>query len=110
MKFEVILEDQCPKPTFTQNGNEVIIQSPFDATIYYTLDGSDPTTNSRHSNGAIVLQLLENTAIRAMAFVEGYEISPVATYAFEYTPDENLEERRYELRRMLEQVAMMADA
>ena len=107
VKFEVILEDQCPKPTFKQNGNEVIIQSPFDATIYFTTDGSDPTTNSRHSNDAIVLQLLENTTIRAMAFVEGYEISPVATYAFEYTPDENLEERRYELRMMIDELTKM---
>ena len=87
VKVEVILKDQCPKPTFTQNKNEVIIQSPFDATIYYTLDGSEPTTNSEHGTGTLVYMLSQNATIKAFAVVEGYEPSPVATYSFRYTKE-----------------------
>ena len=98
--FDVYLEDQCPKPTFKQTDNSVIIQSPFDATIYFTLDGSTPTTNSEHANGAIALNLSRSTTIKAIAIVDGYEVSPVATYAFEPTED-NLDQRREELKDMI---------
>ena len=98
--FDVYLEDQCPKPTFKQTDNSVILQSPFDATIYFTLDGSTPTTNSEHANGAIALNLSRSTTIKAIAIVDGYEVSPVATYAFEPTED-NLDQRREELMDMI---------
>lgn len=85
VKFEVYLEDQCPKPTFKQTNRGVIIQSPFNATIYYTYDGSTPTTNSEH-NEYIVEQFLARSkfTIKAFAVVDGYEPSPVATYNYEY--------------------------
>ena len=87
VKFEVYLEDQCPKPTFVQkeHENEVSIHSPFNATIYYTLDGSTPTTRS--SVYTAPLSFTQNTTIKAIAVVEGYETSPVATYLYE--PTEN---------------------
>ena len=80
IKFEVVMEDQCPKPTFTQSGNTVSIQSPFDATIYYTTDGTAPTTSS--SVYTSPLQFTQEATIRAIAVVEGYETSPVATYLY----------------------------
>jgi surface protein len=83
VKFEVYLDDQCPKPTFTQDNNTVSIHSPFDATIYYTLDGNEPTTNSPVYTGP--LSFTQNETILAMAVVNGYEASPIATYQFEYT-------------------------
>ena len=79
-KFEAMMEDQCPKPTFKQKGNEISILSPFDAKIYYTLDGSTPTTSSQVYVGS--LKLTENAEINAIAVVEGYEASPVATCKF----------------------------
>ncbi|MBP5713339.1 MAG: BspA family leucine-rich repeat surface protein [Prevotella sp.] len=82
-KFEVYLEDQCPKPTFTKTDNTVKIQSPFDATIYYTLDGSTPTTNSTVYTSPLAFE--QDATIKAIAVVEGYETSPVATYEFAFT-------------------------
>ncbi len=82
VKFEVILKDQCPKPTFSQKSHTVSIQSPFNATIYYTTDGSVPTTSS--TVYASPLAFSQNAIVKAIAVVEGYEVSPVATYTFEY--------------------------
>ena len=80
-KFEVVMEDQCPKPTFKQKGNEISIYSPFNATIYYTLDGSTPTVNSAVYSAPI--KLMQNAELKAIAVVEGRETSPVATYEYE---------------------------
>ena len=80
IEFEAIMEDQCPKPTFKQKGNVISILSPFNAKIYYTLDGSTPTTSSQVYAGP--LKLTENAEINAIAIVEGYETSPVATCTF----------------------------
>jgi surface protein len=85
VKFEVILDWQCPKPTFTRNFNTVNIQSPFDAKIYYTTDGSEPNTHSAVYTEP--LALTQATTIKAMAIVEGKDASPVATYAFEVMPE-----------------------
>ena len=79
-KFEVVMEDQCPKPTFTKSSNTVSIQSPFNATIYYTTDGTAPSTSS--SVYTAPLQFTQEATIRAIAVVEGYETSPVATYLY----------------------------
>ena len=107
VEFEVILEDQCPKPTFKQIENSVIIQSPFDATIYYALDGSEPTNRSYVYSAPLALS--DDAIINAIAIVEGYETSPVATYTFKFTQDENLEEKKVELRKMIEQLLDEAD-
>ena len=80
VKFEVILDGQCPKPTFTLNGNKLTIQSPFDATIYYTLDGMTPTTSSSVYSSPIALS--KSCTIKAIAVVSGHETSPVATYIY----------------------------
>ena len=85
VKFEVILDWQCPKPTFTRKFNTVYIQSPFDAKIYYTTDGTEPNTHSAVYTEP--LALTQATTIKAMAIVEGKDASPVATYAFEVMPE-----------------------
>ena len=82
IKFEVLLEEQCPKPTFTKNRNNLILDSPFNATIYYTTDGSEPTTSS--SVYSTSLSFTQDATVKAIAVVDGYDASPVATYSFEY--------------------------
>ena len=106
IKFEVIMEDQCPKPTFKKTDNTVTIQSPFDATIYYTLDGKEPTTNS--SVYTAPLSFTQSATIMAIAVVDGYEVSPVATYLFEPAED-NLDQKREELIAMIYQLMQEAD-
>ncbi len=47
------------------------------ATIYYTLDGSDPTAESAVYTEALVLE--ETTTVKAIAMMEGYDNSAIAT-------------------------------
>ena len=68
--------------TYTQAQNVSINCSTDGATIYYTTNGNDPTTNSSVYSGAI--NVSTNTTIKAMATAEGYDNSAIATaeYAF----------------------------
>ncbi|TMI82234.1 MAG: hypothetical protein E6H04_05135, partial [Bacillati bacterium ANGP1] len=50
------------------------------ATIYYTTDGSTPTTSSARYSGPILVVL--TTTIRAMAVVPGWSQSPVASATY----------------------------
>lgn len=50
------------------------------ATIYYTLDGSEPTAASSVYSKAIVLR--EETTVKAMASKEGFKDSPVAVFHY----------------------------
>ncbi|MBR3710277.1 MAG: chitobiase/beta-hexosaminidase C-terminal domain-containing protein [Bacteroidales bacterium] len=79
----------CATPTFspaagtyTEAQNVSINCATEGATIYYTTNGNDPTTNSTVYSGAI--NVSTNTTIKAMASAEGYDNSAVATaeYAF----------------------------
>ena len=47
------------------------------ATIYYTTDGSDPTTESEIYTEALVIE--ETTTVKAIAMMEGYDDSSIAT-------------------------------
>lgn len=85
IKFEVVLGGQCPKPTFTKNDDTLSIQSPFNATIYYTTDGSEPTTNSDVYSVPLLLSM--NATVKAIAVVDGCEHSPVAIYEFVAVPE-----------------------
>jgi len=49
-------------------------------TIYYTTDGSTPTTSSARYGGPILVVL--TTTIRAMAVVPGWSQSPVASATY----------------------------
>lgn len=78
----------CAMPTFTPEAGtyyevqEVAIAcSTPDATIYYTLDGSDPTNESTVYTEPISVEA--NVTIKAIAMKEGYENSNIATA--EYT-------------------------
>lgn len=61
--------------TFTTETFDVSIEAEDDATIYYTLDGSDPTENSNVYDG--VITLTETTTVKAIAIKDGYENSDV---------------------------------
>ena len=78
----------CATPTFTPEAGtyfeeqEVTIAcSTADATIYYTLDGSDPTANSSVYSEPITIA--SSMTVKAIAMKEGYENSAIATA--EYT-------------------------
>ncbi|MBR6846777.1 MAG: chitobiase/beta-hexosaminidase C-terminal domain-containing protein [Bacteroidales bacterium] len=78
----------CAAPTFAPEGGtyyeaqEVALAcSTADATIYYTLDGTDPTENS--SVYTTPIAVAESMTIKAIAMKEGYENSTIATA--EYT-------------------------
>lgn len=62
------------------NQIEVSITAEEGATVYYTLDGSNPTTGSATYNG--VITLTETTTVKAFAVKDGYKDSEVveATY------------------------------
>ena len=68
-------------PTFTANeaANTVSIETATEgATIYYTLDGSEPTTASTFYNGPVVLT--RNCTVKAIAVCEGYYDSYVSSF------------------------------
>ena len=67
--------------TYTSAQNVTISTATDGATIYYTTDGTDPTTSSSVYNSAIAVN--STTAIKAMAVKEGMDNSVVATA--EYT-------------------------
>ena len=67
--------------TYTEAQNVTISCATADATIYYTTNGDEPTTNSTVYTAAI--NVSTNTTIKAMAAAEGYNNSAAATA--EYT-------------------------
>ena len=71
-----------PAPgTYTSAQNVTISTATKDATIYYTIDGTDPTTNSAVYSTAITVN--KTTTIKAIAVKANYNSSVVATA--EYT-------------------------
>ena len=91
-KIEIYGEDAggtptCATPTFSPaagavlSGTEVTISSTTDgATIYYTTDGTDPSTSSATTQPVVIS---ENTTIKAIAVKDGCNNSSVASA--EYT-------------------------
>ncbi len=66
-------------PNFSRSGNELILTSATpDATIYYTLDGTTPTTASAIYEGSIHVN--QNCLVSAIAISEGNLQSGVSTY------------------------------
>ena len=77
----------CATPTFSPaagiytSAQSVTISSATEgATIYYTTDGTEPTTNSTQYNGAISVS--SSTTIKAIATAAGYDNSSVATATY----------------------------
>lgn len=59
---------------------EIVVSNPNDATIYYTLDGSDPTTDSPVYSGPITIS--ETCTIKAMGVAPYYGNSTIARAAY----------------------------
>lgn len=77
----------CATPTFnpaagtyTSAQNVEISTTTNDATIYYTTDGTDPTTNSSVYSSAIAVS--STTTIKAMAVKDGLDNSSVASATY----------------------------
>ena len=84
----------CATPTFspaagtyTTAQNVAISTATDGATIYYTTDGTDPTTKSETFSQAISVS--ETTTIKAIAMKEGYDNSPVATAEYTFVSIEH---------------------
>ena len=89
------------KPALTEGG--VFTTKPYDvvitnneagATVYYTLDGTDPSNASESFTGeSKTVQISENTTVKAMAVVDGKENSAIAseTYTYEVSIANTLE-------------------
>jgi hypothetical protein len=70
--------------TFTSTQPVTISDATYGAVIYYTLDGSTPTTSSSVYNGALTLS--STTTVNAIAIAPGYTESGVATATYTYSP------------------------
>ncbi len=82
----------CATPTFSPaagtyyEAQEITIScATSDATIYYTLDGTDPTANSTVYTEPFTLA--ENTTVKAIAMKEGYEDSEIAEAEYVFILD-----------------------
>ena len=71
----------CPKPTFRLSGTKLYIESKLaDATIYYTMDGTEPTISSPQYILGDPIELTTNCTIKAFVTKKGYRNSEVETY------------------------------
>ena len=84
----------CETPTFspaagtyTSAQNVTISTETAGATIYYTTDGTDPTTSSTQYSGAI--NVSSTTTIKAIAAAEDHNNSPVASATYTIVPLEH---------------------
>jgi hypothetical protein len=80
---------QAATPTFDPPGGTYILQltvtisdSSPGVTIYYTTDGSTPTTSSTKYTGPVFLNILGTTTIKAIAVAPSWSQSPVATATY----------------------------
>ena len=69
--------------TYTEAQNVEINCATDGATIYYSLDGSDPTTNGTEYSSAITIA--ETTTVKAFAMKQGYNNSPIASATYTIT-------------------------
>lgn len=82
----VIYEGKCQRPTFTPGGGtylsaqNVVINSTDGATIYYTTDGTDPSSSGTRLEYSSAIEVtLGETTLKAYAEKAGYVPSDVAT-------------------------------
>lgn len=86
--------NRCETPVFSENGGlksgifNVELSCPTNgATIYYTLDGSEPNKNSTKYSEAITIK--QNTNIRAIAYADGMLPSQIETNSYVYQQSEH---------------------
>ena len=73
------LMEKASSPTFSMTGNQLSITTTTrNASIYYTLDGSTPSSESTLYTGPITLT--QSCTVKAIAVADGYYDSEVATY------------------------------
>ncbi len=70
---------QCAKPVFTRSGDNITISCAFPAgaKIYYTKNGTDPTSSSTLYSGTITVTT--GDVIKAIAIATGWDNSEIAT-------------------------------
>ena len=86
-----VVKETVATPTITPNGGELkygnntvtIACATAGATIYYTIDGTEPTTSSTKYTGAFTLS--SNATVKAIAVKTGWNNSSVASASFTYT-------------------------
>ncbi|MBR2248913.1 MAG: leucine-rich repeat protein [Prevotella sp.] len=72
---------RCATPTFKREGNTLTISTTTDgATIYYTMNGSDPTIQDLKYDADNPITLTENGTVKAIAIKEELNNSEIATY------------------------------
>ena len=88
--FDVEVQNTVATPTITPNGGSIYTTDNIEitcetqgASIYYTIDGSTPTTNSSLYSGSF--QLESDATVRAIAVMNGMTDSEVATVSFTVT-------------------------
>lgn len=98
-KKEITATPQVETPIFTPQGgtyegaqNVTISTTTNEATIYYTTDGTDPTTNSDIYSSAITVS--STTTIKAIATKDSYDNSSVATASYIIIPLQTISEVR----------------
>ena len=72
----VSIVEAAKTPEITFENNVVTIAAVSDAAIYYTLDGTDPSTSSTLYSGSF--ELTATATVKAIAVVSGIPTSPVA--------------------------------
>ena len=77
---EVAFTPTLNKPGIYNNVQNFQVDLAANGTIYYTLDGSNPTTSSSVYSGPIFLS--KTTVVKAISYEEGKLISPVAVASY----------------------------
>ena len=65
---------------YVPSGTKVLLSSSSDSVIYYTLDGSFPTTKSLQYTGEITIN--KTTVIKAVAYQKGYLVSDIVSRTY----------------------------
>jgi len=91
LSFCTFTVDYTPTPLFSLPGDtysasqDIIISGDPDTVIYYTLDGSDPTTESLVYSGSLVLPEDSTTVVKTIAVKPGYAPSPIVSQTYVVT-------------------------
>ena len=108
-ELELYDTSQLPNVTTTvangstvKYGSTVELKAPFDSSIYYTLDGSDPVTSETKIKYSEPIVVQDDITIKAYAEKEGFKNSEISTYTYqlqwvEANPDSGMVEKGTEI-------------